>query len=152
MRSSGQARRTMNREQQRSRSHPQRVLNQPSFSPLDSRSCRGRIAISLGFYTGIVVLLLIVAGGAFAGPSARHLINQHADPVPAGEPPSQVLVSRGSNLYHAATACPYAHKDTSAFTRMEAVRQGLVPCPYCIGNSAARLTPTLLPRADRSRQ
>jgi len=142
----------MNREQQRSRSHPQRVLNQPSFSPLDSRSCRGRIAISLGFYTGMVVLLLIVAGGAFAGPSARHLINQHADPVPAGGPPSQVLVSHGSNLYHAGSVCPYAHKDATVITRLEAVRQGLVPCPYCIGNSAARLTPTVLPRTVHNQQ
>ena len=143
----------MNREQQSARLHPQRILNQLSYLTLDSRRCcRGRIAISLGFYTGIVALFLMLAGGAFLGPSARRLINQHADPVPAGEPPSQVLVSRGSNLYHAGTACPYAHKNATEVTRLEAVRQGLIPCPYCIGNSAALLTPTVLPKAVHSQQ
>jgi hypothetical protein len=64
--------------------------------------------------------------------------------VPAGEVPAQVFTSPRSNLYHAGTACPYAHQHSTAVAASQAVQQGLVPCPYCIGNSSAHLTPTVV--------
>jgi len=97
------------------------------------------MAISLGFYLGIGALVLLLVGGALVLPSARPPVDQHANPIPASPLPAQVLVAPGSNLYHAGAWCPYAHRGSRPLPASEAVHQGLVPCPYCIGNSAARL-------------
>ena len=104
------------------------------------RACRGRMTISLGFYLGIAMLLLLLIGGALVGPAAKPLIDQHANPKPAIRLPTQVLVSPDSHLYHVGS-CPYLHQDSKPLSTWEALRHGLVPCPYCIGNSSARLTP-----------
>ena len=106
-------------------------------------SCQGRIVISLGFYLGLTALLLLLAGSSLLAPSANPLINQHADPTPATQLPAQVLISPGSDLYHAGATCPYAHSNSKPVSKSEALRLGLVPCPYCIGNSAAHLTATV---------
>ena len=37
------------------------------------RTCRGRVTISLGFYLGIGMLILLLVGGAFVGPSSKPL-------------------------------------------------------------------------------
>jgi hypothetical protein len=109
------------------------------------RACRGRMTISLGFYLGIAMVLLLVIGGALVAPAARPLIDQHANPKPATRLPTQVLVSPDSHLYHVGS-CPYLHQDSKPLSTWEALRHGLVPCPYCIGNSSARLTPTVISR------
>lgn len=111
----------------------------------EQRAYRGRLTISLGFYLGIGMLLLLVVAGAVIAPSARPLINQHANPKPAAHLPEQVMVSPGSNLYHVGS-CPYVHRESKPLSTPEALRHGLVPCPYCIGNSSARLTPTVIPQ------
>jgi hypothetical protein len=85
------------------------------------------------------MLLLLLFWMAIVTPSVKPLIDQHADPMAATSLPAQVLNSPGSNLYHAGS-CPYEHRDSKPLSASEALRQGLVPCPFCIGNSAARLT------------
>jgi hypothetical protein len=106
-------------------------------------SCQGSMVISLGFYVGLAALLLLLGSGWLLAPPANPLINQHADPTPATPLPPQVLRSPGSDLYHAGAACPYAHSESKPVSKSEALRLGLVPCPYCIGNSAAHLTATV---------
>ena len=109
------------------------------------RAWRGRMTISLGFYLGIAMLLLLLIAGALVAPAARPLIDQHANPKPAIRLPTQVLVSPDSHLYHVGS-CPYLHQDSKPLSTWEALRHGLVPCPYCIENSSARLTPTVISR------
>jgi hypothetical protein len=101
---------------------------------------RGAIPLSLGFYLGLGTLLLLLVAGAVVFPAPSPLIDQHANPVPASRLPAEVLTSPHSNLYHAGAACSYAHRDSKLLATPEAVHQGLIPCPYCIGNSSARLT------------
>ena len=105
-----------------------------------AKACRGSVSISLGFYLGIGMLLLLLFGMAVVTPSAMPLVDHHANPRPGTSLPAQVLISPGSNLYHVGT-CSYAHRDSKPLSTSEALRRGLVPCPFCIGNSAARLTP-----------
>jgi hypothetical protein len=105
-----------------------------------AKTCRGSVSISLVFYLGIGMLLLLLFGMAFVTPSTKPLIDHHANPRPATRLPAQVLISPGSNLYHVGS-CRYEHRDSKPLETSEALHQGLVPCPFCIGNSAARLTP-----------
>lgn len=104
---------------------------------------RGDMNVSLGFYlgVGVLVLLLVAAGITYHG--QLPLADQHANPTPAGPVPAEVVVVRGSHLYHAGASCPYIHRHAQLLSRSEALLRGLVPCPYCLGNSSARLTPTL---------
>lgn len=139
----------MNREQKvtiqiSARGRRQRL----SQATQQSRACCGRMTISSGFYLGIAMLLLLLIGGALVAPAARPLIDQHANPKPAIRLPTQVLVSPDSHLYHVGS-CPYLHQDSKPLSTWEALRHGLVPCPYCIGNSSARLTPVILRQAHR---
>lgn len=131
----------MNREQRATAQIPTyRRWNRSLKSREELWNCRGRITISSGFYLGIGMLVLLLIVGALALPSAKPLIDQHANPEPATRLPAQVLTSPGSNLYHTGS-CPYAHRDSKLLSTDEALRHGLVPCPYCIGNSSARLIP-----------
>jgi hypothetical protein len=107
-------------------------------------SSRGGMTLSLGFYLGIGILLLFLAAGALFSAPPRPLIDQHANPIPATPPPAQVLTAPGSNLYHAGPSCPYAHRNSKLIDSSKAVHEGLVPCAYCIGNSAVRLTPIVI--------
>lgn len=104
---------------------------------------RGEINVSLGFYLGVGVFVLILVASVFTHHGERPLADQHANPIPAGPVPEQVTVVPGSNLYHAGASCPYLHGDAQPLSRAEAFRRGLAPCPYCLGNSSARLTPRL---------
>lgn len=131
----------MNREQKGAACmQAQEKRNRPQLA----HAQRGKMAISLGFYIGVGMLLLLVVGVFLIAPPAKPLINQHANPTPATPLPAQVLASPGSNLYHNSALCPYAHRDAKPLSTAEALRHGLVPCPYCIGNSSARLTPTVI--------
>lgn len=105
-----------------------------------------RTSPSRGFYVGLGVFALLLVAAALVLPAPRPVIDQHANPTPATAVPAQVLTSSGSNLYHAAATCPYAHEHANTMSASDAVRQGLVPCPYCIGNSSAHLTPTVAAR------
>jgi hypothetical protein len=142
----------MDRERKgRYRIPPQRTI--PRLRRMSGfTSCQGRIVISLGFYLGLAALLLLLAGAWLVTPPAIPLINQHADPTPATPLPAQVLSSPGSDLYHAAVTCPYAHSDSKPVSKSEALRLGLVPCPYCIGNSAAHLTATVASKQPHGRR
>ena len=104
---------------------------------------RGEMNMSLGFYLGVGVFVLILLASVFSHHGENPLVDQHANPIPAGPVPEQVIVVAGSNLFHAGSSCPYLHGDAQPLSRAEAFRRGLVPCPYCLGNSSARLTPTL---------
>lgn len=112
----------------------------------EAKLCRGGLTPSLGFYLGIGALLLLLVAGAVAFPAPRPLTDQHANPTPAAPLPAGVLISHGSNLYHAGASCPYKHENSKMLAKSEAVQQGLIPCPYCIGNSSARLVPTVIAR------
>jgi hypothetical protein len=114
--------------------------NRRLHSSQGAKGCRGRVSISLGFYLGIGMLLLLLFGMASVKPSTKPLVDHHANPWPATRLPAQVLISPGSNLYHVGS-CLYEHRDSMPLSTSEALPQGLVPCPFCIGNSAARLTP-----------
>ncbi len=105
------------------------------------RSSHGALNVSLGFYVGMGILLLLLVAAAVTHHGESPIIDQHANPTPAGAVPVQVVVVPGSNLYHAGTSCPYIHGDAQSLSRSEAFLRGLVPCPYCAGNSSARLTP-----------
>jgi hypothetical protein len=111
----------------------------------NARASRGAMTVSAGFYLGMAVVLAVAIGGAVNAPS-RPLVDQHANPAPAERLPAQLVTAPGSNLYHASASCPYAHLKSTPLSASEAVHRGLVPCPYCIGNSSARLTPTVRPR------
>ena len=104
---------------------------------------RGEMNVSLGFYLGAGVLLLLLVAAAATYHGENPLADQHANPTPAGTVPTEVVVDPGSHLYHAGTACPYLHRGAQPLSKSEALLRGLVPCPYCLGNSSARLTPTL---------
>lgn len=104
------------------------------------------MTVSTGFYLGFVPLMALLVAGALLLPAARPLADQHANPVPATALPPQVTASPRSNLYHAGAACPYVHSESKTLPVSEAQRRGLVPCPFCIGNSAARLTPAIVAR------
>ena len=104
---------------------------------------RGDINVSLGFYLGVGVLLLLLVASAVTYRGESPLVDQHANPIPAGAVPAEVVVDPGSHLYHAGTSCPYVHRDAQLLSKSEALLRGLVPCPYCLGNSSARLIPTL---------
>lgn len=109
---------------------------------------RGAVTISAGFYLGMtVVWAALVAGAAFA--PSRPLVDQHANPAPAARLPAQVLRAPGSNLYHASASCPYSHRASKPLSPSEAIHRGLVPCPYCIGNSSARLALPIGQRRNR---
>ena len=114
----------------------------PSRSKLQGGS-HGEMNVSLGFYLGVGIFLLLLVAAALTYHGESPLIDQHANPVPAGPVPAQVVVVPGSNLYHAGTSCPYVHDHGELLSKSEALLRGLVPCPYCVGNSSARLTPTL---------
>lgn len=102
---------------------------------------RGAMTVSAGFYVGIAIFLAVLVFSVLFAPS-RSLVDQHANPAPATRLPTEVLNAPGSHLYHASASCPYAHRDSKPLSASAAVAEGLVPCPYCIGNSSARLTPT----------
>jgi hypothetical protein len=132
----------MNRER-KSAAHlrAQQRRNRPLQSTAKVRSCRGAMTTSLGFYLGIGIILLLLFAGVLFFPSPRPLADQHANPVPGSPLPAQVVTSPDSHLYHAGASCPYAHRDSKLLPISEALQRGLVPCPYCIGNPSARLTP-----------
>jgi len=127
----------MNHEQ---RSGEAAELNQSPRSRPTLRRSRGDMNVSLGFYLGVGILLLLVAAAALTSHGEIPLIDQHANPTPAGPVPSQVVIVPGSNLYHAGPSCPFVHGEAQPLSRWEALLRGLVPCPYCVGNSSARLT------------
>jgi hypothetical protein len=132
---------TQLRAQPRAQLRAQRRRNRPLPSTAKTRRCRGAMTTSLGFYLGIGILLLLLVAGALVLPSPRPLADQHANPVPASPLPAQVVISPGSHLYHAGARCFYVHRDSKRLSTSEAIERGLVPCPYCIGNSSARPTP-----------
>lgn len=101
---------------------------------------QGATRTSAGFYIGMAVVIAALALGTVVAPS-RPLVDQHANPNPAVQLPAQVLSAPGSHLYHASASCPYVHRDSKSLSASAAIDHGLVPCPYCIGNSSARLTP-----------
>jgi hypothetical protein len=129
------------RTQLRTQLWAQRRWNRLLPSTEKARGCRGAMATSLGFYLGIGMLLLLLVAGALVFSWPRPLADQHANPVPATPLPTQVVTSPGSHLYHAGASCFYAHRDSKPLPASKALERGLVPCPYCIGNSSARLTP-----------
>ena len=104
---------------------------------------RGDMNVSLGFYLGVGVLLLLLVASAVTYHGESPLADQHANPTPAGPVPDEVVVDPGSHLYHVGNSCPYVHRDAQQLSKTEALLRGLVPCPYCVGNSSARLTPRL---------
>lgn len=103
-----------------------------------------RTTPSPGFYIGLAIFALLLAAAPLLLPSPRKVVDQHANPNPGSPLPAQVMTSSGSNLYHAAAACPYMHQHATTMPASQAVKEGLVPCPYCVGNSSAHLTPTVL--------
>ena len=105
------------------------------------RSGRG-MTTSAGFYVGLGSLLLLLLVGALISTSVNPLADHHANPVPANPLPAQVVISPRSNLYHGGSSCPFVHRDSKLLPTSVAVHQGLVPCPYCIGNSSVHLHPT----------
>jgi hypothetical protein len=111
------------------------------LSPEKVNRCRGGMTLSLGFYLGTAALILLLVVGAVVFPAPVPLTDQHAAPAPATGLPADVLIFPGSNLYHGGASCRYTHRGSRFLATSEAVQQGLVPCPYCIGNSSARLVP-----------
>jgi hypothetical protein len=106
------------------------------------------MTLSMSFYLGLgALLLLLLAAGALVYRAEYPLVDRHANPTPAGPVPNEVLVLPGSNLYHAGADCPYSHRQARPLAREDAMRHGLVPCPYCVGNSSARLTPGAISQA-----
>lgn len=125
-------------------------ITSPQAALHSTKSSHGAMTVSLGFYLGgAALLLLLVAAGALTFRAEYPLLNQHANPTPAGTVPEKVMIVPGSNMYHAGAFCPYAHRDAQPLTQSEAAQRGLVPCPYCLGNSSARLTPVVISRANR---
>ena len=92
---------------------------------------------------GLGVLLLLLVASAVTDHGVRPPVDQHANSTPQARYPDEVVVDPGSHLYHAGTSCPYVHRDAKQLSKTEALLRGLVPCPYCVGNSSARLTPRL---------
>lgn len=107
---------------------------------------RGAMTLSLSFYLGMGALAVFLIAFFLMLPPIRPVTDQHANRVPAAKLPAEVLTAKGSNLYHGGSKCPYAHKDSKMIATSKAEQEGLVPCPFCIGNSSARLTPMVIAR------
>lgn len=98
--------------------------------------------LSQRFYLWLAVLVAVLVVGGLTLPPVRRLTNMHANPTPTQTVPEQVEVSPNSHLYHAGPSCPFVHAGAKTMPGAAAERQGLAPCPYCIGNSSARLRPS----------